>query len=246
LRESAPWRKTPLQASTKMLSKKRPQRFAGGYILNRCDESMALILDDKQPIILVPDNSPIAALSAIGNLDWLLVPGVPVKITDQVATEATRNQALPWAAETCSWIVAQVVRGRVEIVYTDTGFDHRQQFDAWVAGGMDPTGAPRSRNLGEASILELMTALENEARDDKKAIVLVDERRARKALSTLDANLDIVSTRAFFKVLTTDYGLNDTSGYWHLVLRVIEDMDPLDEVLKIRVEGGASEKQRKR
>ena len=31
---------------------------------------------------------------------------------------------------------------------------------------------------------------------DKKAIVLIDERRARKALSTLDANLDIVSTRA--------------------------------------------------
>jgi hypothetical protein len=76
--------------------------------------------------------------------------------------------------------------------------------------------------------------------------VLVDERRARKALSTLDANLDIISTRAFFKVLTTDYGLNDTSGYWHLVLSMIGDMDPLDEVLKIRLEGGAPEKQRKR
>jgi hypothetical protein len=47
---------------------------------------MPLILDDKQPVILVPDNSPITALSAIGNLDWLLVPGVPVKITDQVAS----------------------------------------------------------------------------------------------------------------------------------------------------------------
>jgi hypothetical protein len=207
---------------------------------------MSLILDDKQPIILVPDNSPITALSAIGNLNWLLVPGVPVKITDQVASEATRNHDFPWAAETCSWIVTHVVGGRVEIVYTDTGFDHRQQFDAWVAGGMEPSRAPRCRNLGEASILELMAALENEARGDKKAIVLVDERRARKALSTLDANLDIISTRAFFKVLTTDYGLNDTSGYWHLVLSMIGDMDPLDEVLKIRVEGGAPEKQRKR
>jgi hypothetical protein len=95
---------------------------------------------------------------------------VPVKITDQVASEATRNHDLPWAAETCSWIVTHVVGGRVEIVYTDTGFDHRQQFDAWIAGGMDPSRAPRSRNLGEASILELMTALENEARGDKKAI----------------------------------------------------------------------------
>jgi hypothetical protein len=62
---------------------------------------MPLILDDKRPVILVPDNSPITALSAIGNLDWLLVPGVPVKITDQVTSEATRNQAwsriwMPW------------------------------------------------------------------------------------------------------------------------------------------------------
>lgn len=73
---------------------------------------MSLILDDKQPTILVPDNSPITALSAIGNLNWLLVPGVPVKITDQVASEATRNHDLPWAAETCSWIVTHVVGGR--------------------------------------------------------------------------------------------------------------------------------------
>jgi len=195
---------------------------------------MPLILDDKQPIILVPDNSPITALSAVGNLDWLLVPGVPVKITDQVASEATRNPRLPWVKETCNWIVHHVLSGRVQIAYTDTGFDHRQQFDAWVAGGMDPAHAPRGRNLGEASILELMATLENEARGDKKAIVLIDERRARKALSTLDANLDIVSTRAFFNVLATDYGLNDTSGYWRLVLNVIEDMDPLDEVLKVR------------
>jgi len=68
-------------------------------------------------------------------------------------------------------------------------------------------------------------------------------------------------------VLATDCGLNDKSGYWHLVLRMIEDTDPLDEVLKIhsgrravvgeedtdpldevlkiRVGGGAHEQQRK-
>ena len=201
-------------------------------ILSRGDRTMTLILDDKQPVILVPDNGPMTALAAIGNLDWLLVPGLPVRITDQVADEATRNPDLPWAGETCRWIVEKVAAGRVEIAYTDTGFDHRQQFDAWIADGMNPARAPRGRNLGEASILELMTALENEARGDKKAIVLIYERRARKALSTLDANLDIVSTRAFFKVLTTDYGLNDTSGHWRLVLSMIATMDPLDEVLE--------------
>jgi hypothetical protein len=44
---------------------KRPQCFGGDYASDRCDETMPLILDDKQPIILVPDNSPIAALLSV-------------------------------------------------------------------------------------------------------------------------------------------------------------------------------------
>ena len=196
---------------------------------------MPLITDDKEPTLLVPDNGPLSALSSIDCLDWLLLPGIPVKITDQVADEATRNTNLPWARETCEWIVRNVVAGRVSISYTDIGFDYRQQFDAWVAGGMDPDKAPRSRNLGEAAILELMRSLEAEFRGDRKAIVLVDERYARKALGALDANIDIVSSRAFFRVLTEDYGLNDTSSYWRLVLRNIETMDTLDEIQTIRM-----------
>jgi hypothetical protein len=161
----------------------------------------------------VPDNGPLSALSAIQCLDWLLLPGIPVRITDQVADEATRNPDLPWARETCEWIVRNVVAERISIAYTDTGYDYRQQFDAWVAGGMDPEKRPRGRNLGEAAILELMRSLETEWRGDHKGIVLVDERYARKALGSLEANIDIVSTRAFFRVLAEDYGLNDTASY---------------------------------
>jgi hypothetical protein len=61
--------------------------------------------------------------------------------------------------------------------------------------------------------LALMTA-PSEAQRNKKAIVLY-ERRARRALGTLDANRGVVSTRAFFKVLTTEQGLNDMAGNWH-------------------------------
>jgi hypothetical protein len=196
---------------------------------------MMLIRDNKEPVLLVPDNGPIVALASIGCLDWLFVPGIPVKLTDQVADEATRNPDLPWVAETCGWIVQNTAAQRISIAYTDTGFDHRQQFDAWVAAGMDPARRPRGRNLGEASILELMTALETDFSGDNKAIVLVDERRARKALSTLDANLDIVSTRAFFRVLTANYGVNDAEAYWQLVINMIRDMDPLDEIVKVRL-----------
>lgn len=49
---------------------------------------MRLIKDGKQPVILIADNTPLYALSAIDNLDWLLVPGVRVQITDQVMIEA--------------------------------------------------------------------------------------------------------------------------------------------------------------
>jgi hypothetical protein len=196
---------------------------------------MALIKSDKEPVLLVPDNGPLTALSAIDSLDWLLLPGIPVKITDQVADEATRNPDLPWASGTCAWIVRNVIAGKISIAYTDQGFDHRQQFDAWVAGGMKEAKRPRSRNLGEASILELMRSLGDEARGDKKAIVLVDDRTARNALKTVEANLDIVSTRAFFRVLTEDFGLNDTAGYWRLVLQTVPDMDTLDQIVSHRL-----------
>jgi hypothetical protein len=127
----------------------------------------------------------------------------------------------------------------VSIAYTDTGFDYRQQFDAWVRDGMDPERRPRSKHLGEASILELMARLEEEARGDEKAIVLVDERRARKALGTLDPNLDIVSTRAFFEVMATDYRINDALDHWPEVLARIGTMDTLNEIHRVRIPGKA-------
>lgn len=196
---------------------------------------MASIRDDKRPTLLVPDNGPLSALSAIDCLDWLLLPGIPVRITDQVADEATRNPDLPWARETCEWIVRNVVAERISIAYTDTGYNYRQQFDAWIVGGMDLEKRPRGRNPGEAAILELMRSLETEWKGDNKGIVLVDERYARRALGALEANIDIVSTRAFFRVLAEDYGLNDTASYWRLVLHNIQNMDTLDDIQKIRV-----------
>jgi hypothetical protein len=84
-----------------------------------------------------------------------------------------------------------------------------------------------------------MRTLEEELRGDNKAIVLIDERRARKALRTVNANLDLVTTRAFFKVLATDYGLNDTAAYWRLVLQVVENMDNVDEIEQVRFQLGA-------
>jgi hypothetical protein len=196
-----------------------------------------LVSGDKHPIFLIPDNTPMAALGCIDKLDWLIVPGVPVAITDQVADEATRNTDLPWTAGTHEWIVRNVVQGRVSIAYTDTGFDYRQQFDSWARDDMPPERHPRSKHLGEASILELMVRLEERARGKNKAIVLVDERRARKALGTLDANLDIVSTRAFFEVMATDYRINDALDLWPEVLARIGSMDTLNEIHKVRIRG---------
>jgi hypothetical protein len=196
---------------------------------------MTSIRDDKRPTLLVPDNGPISALSSIRCLDWLLLPGIPVRLTDQVAVEATRNPDLPWTGETCEWIARNVIEERLKIAYTDAGADYRDLFDAWVAGGMDPDRKPRGRDLGEASIIELMRSLEAEYQGDKKAVVLLDERYARRALAAVEANIDIVSTRAFFRVLTEDYGLNDTAAYWRLVLDNIQSMDTLDEVLRVRM-----------
>src|ERR1700739_731486 len=92
---AVPWPRMPSPASTKRQSKRR-LRFCAIVSASAADLQMALIKDDKQPILLVPDNGPMTALASIRCLDWLLLPGVPVKITDQVAEEATRNPTLPW------------------------------------------------------------------------------------------------------------------------------------------------------
>lgn len=57
---------------------------------------------------------------------------------------------------------------------------------------------------------------------DRKAVVLLDERYAKRSLAAAEANIDFVSARALFRVLTEEFGLNDTAGYWRLVLHNLD------------------------
>ena len=75
-------------------------------------------------------NGPISALSSIRCLDWLLLPGIPVRLTDQVAVEATRNPDLLWTGETCEWIARNVIEERLKISVRCAGAN---DLDAFIA-----------------------------------------------------------------------------------------------------------------
>ncbi len=79
-----------------------------------------------------------------------------------------------------------------------------------------------------------MRSLEAQWRATARAIVLLNERRARRIIGLLRPTSKSVPTRAFFRVLTEDFGLNDTAAYCRLRLNNIGDMDVLNENRRVR------------
>jgi hypothetical protein len=189
---------------------------------------------EQQLALLLADVGTLSALSVVQGLDWLLLARIPVQIPDRVAEEARQTPELPGARAISDWIERNVVSGSVSIVRTDPGYDRRQQFAAWVAGGIDPGRRPHSIQLGEAAVLDLVTSLEGRRGGNRKAVILVDERNARRALAE-EPDIEIFSTRAFFRVLADNYVQNASDASWRLVLDVIQRMDPLVEVERVRM-----------
>lgn len=183
---------------------------------------MRLIKDGKQPVILIADNTPLSALSAIDNLDWLLVPGIRVQITDQVMIEATVNSTQAWAKDTLDWVERN--QNQVEIIETPTGRNYRLAQDAWAASGYEPSKQPVTAGLGETSIFDLLRVLENEVEAGEKVLLIMDDRRGRRTAKTLDLNVDVISTRAFFEVMEIDYGIQGANDYWQRVLKLTPTM----------------------
>ncbi|MCK1513161.1 hypothetical protein IVB22_11380 [Bradyrhizobium sp. 190] len=93
---------------------------------------------DQKLALLLPDVGTLSALSVVQGLDWLLLAGIPVQIPDRAAEETRQRPDLPGARAISDWIERNVVSGSVSIVRTDPDYDRRQQFAAWVAGGIDP------------------------------------------------------------------------------------------------------------
>jgi hypothetical protein len=98
--------------------------------------------------IVLPDSGPLFSFVAIPDgLDLLLVPGLPIVLTDYIAWEATRSGS-PTAQAIRSWIDAHP--GVISVIETELGQFRIARERAGLAAKKD------RRNIGETTIFEAL------------------------------------------------------------------------------------------
>lgn len=106
---------------------------------------------------LIMDTTPLSLLGSIGALDWLLVPGCDVLITDIVLEEATRDPGPDRDSRKDSrrhileWFKAN--RHRLSVLPTAEGERYRREMELWQRAGMPPDLRPDWSDRGERSVL---------------------------------------------------------------------------------------------
>lgn len=194
-----------------------------------------LNLDDRRPVFLIMDASPIVMLAAIGKLDWLFEPCGTVYMTDMVMEEVTRepedgdDPRREWLEYTRSWI--QKHRFRIRKIETATFSDYQLALEGWKATGSVPERKPKLRHKGEASVRETQASFRGKIKPDETIIVLMDDGDGRDMLRGLRrVNLDVFGTRVFIDALHESFGIADAATAWQALLRVIPTADPGEEV----------------
>lgn len=194
-----------------------------------------LNLDDRRPVFLIMDASPIVMLAAIGKLDWLFEPCGAVYVTDMVMEEVTREPDAGddprhrWLDYTRSWIERN--RYRIRQIPTKTFSDYQLAIEGWKATGAAPERKPMLRHKGEASVREALASFRGKIAPDETIVVLMDDGDGRDMLRGLRRiNLDVFGTRVFIDALHESFGIAEAATAWGAVLGVIPTADPGEEV----------------
>jgi hypothetical protein len=137
-------------------------------------------------IILLPDAGPLITLAYAEALDVLFKPGWTVRLVDMVLAEVTRQET-----PTCRTLKAW--SAELPVIHTRT-FDHYQ---AMLSGGET---APRTANLGELAIQEVMHDFALTV-PPVSGVFLFEDHKIARAGFLLPDNCQKVSTRAFLLFL---------------------------------------------
>ncbi len=153
--------------------------------------------------ILIPNNTPLSLLTMVGAeaLDWLFAPGAEVWVTDMVKYEALRDpgeggdQRDLHRCEIANWFERN--KHVIHEQPTDEGDEYRKAMEAWRLAGMPEQLKPSWKGRGERSILEVLDSVEKVVAGGEVVIAIVDDRRARAAIKTLeDVDTDLMATEA--------------------------------------------------
>jgi hypothetical protein len=146
------------------------------------------------PRFVIADTTPVSLLSLLGcdGLDLLCATEAELVITDVVRDELLEppepgaDAARERRSEIAAWLAAREAQGDIQEMSTSAGRLYRTAMAGWRAMGSDPATRPSRRDLGEASIVSLLSELTRQAGPDRKVFVIMDDRAGRAAVRALD------------------------------------------------------------
>lgn len=185
-----------------------------------------------QPECLISDTSPLAILSLLGadGLDLLLATPARLIITDAVLDELLEppepgsDPSLIRRAEIAAWLERRRNDGRVSEMSTNAGRLFRAAQANWKALGCPPDTRPSRKDLGEASVVSVLSALTERAGRERTVFVLMDDRAGRAAVRALGAaNIDLMGTAAYLRVVEEKYGAVRAGEAWLAIAAVANE-----------------------
>ncbi len=166
----------------------------------------------ERPDIVIPDAAPLIHLAQAGLLHLLHEAGAAVVVVDMVALEVTRDLSEPGADLLRDWMAqGQAGSNRpVRIEETETG--------RLYAAVLETRPDYKLRNGGETAIVEWLA--EKVAGTDKAVIVLYENGRVPAIVrnQSLDADIDVLTTRAFLEGMERRSPSPPGKTYWDRVV----------------------------
>lgn len=175
----------------------------------------------SKPDIIVPDTGPLIHLAQADALHLLHEVGGRVVVTDMVAIEATAFPEKPGAAAVQSWLIEGSKPGSnapVSIEPTEVG----RLYVAAKKGDPDY----KARGLGELAIVGWLQDKVDSTSDS--VLVVYENGRVPNMIGGhgIDADIDILTTRAFL-ALAEDRGLvSSAAEYWDRVIEAAPTANP--------------------
>lgn len=167
----------------------------------------------ERPDIVIPDTGPLIHLSQADALHLLHEIGGAVVIVDMVRYELTADMEKPEARRLQSWIEQGLEPGSnqpVRVEVTETGEAVR------LARLVRPEF--RMRNGGEVAMVEWLA--DKVSGTDHSAIVLYENGKVPKLIADqdLDADIDVVTTRAFLALAEQRGLIPSAEVVWNRIL----------------------------
>lgn len=174
---------------------------------------MAAPIPIERPDIIIPDAGPLIHLAQADALPLLHQVGRRVVVADMVAFEVTQDMTKPGAERLRDWLDAGQVAGSnapVSVEETSTG----RLFA--LARQVDPT--VRARDAGERAIVDWLA--EKIQGTDQAAMVVYENGRVPRIIANqgIDADIDVVTTRAFLQLAQQVGASSSAADYWSRIV----------------------------